>query len=389
MGTYGELDGKLPPLCQETLDILLIYMKKFDVSKLPPATPVKEIKNVILTGVTGFVGRHFISLLLDRSDLSIEKVYCPVRADNDEQAMERIIKVMNDCNCWSESYRERICAFAGNLSDENFGASPELYESMTKSDCIYHFAASLNLGATFTDMREDNNMTMKPVIKACLTETRKHLFLGSTIGMFPQYFCLFANEMANKVVRRDTMPEIGVMKRLFPLSVAGYVWTKLINELLCFEMARVKSTPLAVFRMPNMYANSKSGMTTPNDPLVCMMQAVMQTRLCPGPEFHMVIEDSHVCNTMMLNISMNANRRNVIYHLSRHTHVMPTENSPLDMLGYKLKPVSYETFREVCIKMGEKSSLHGYWVLIDHFQTYWVRSKNKAQEHPIDTSTCE
>lgn len=56
--------------------MLLNYMKSFDASSIAAPTPVKEMKKVILTGATGFVGRHFIALLLDGPDTMIETVLC-------------------------------------------------------------------------------------------------------------------------------------------------------------------------------------------------------------------------------------------------------------------------------------------------------------------------
>ena len=134
--------------------------------------------------------------------------------------------------------------------------------------------------------------------------------------MFPEYFCMFANDMADKKIERDAMPDVRLMKLMFPLFVRGYVWTKVINELLCYEMMRSMDVPLAVLRMPNMYANMKSGMMTPDDPFVCLLQAVMQLRMYSGTQRSFLLEDSHTCNMMILNITLNPTRKNVIYNCS-------------------------------------------------------------------------
>ena len=388
--TLGKLNGKLPPACQETLDMLTSYMRSIDVTGIEEPTPVKDFKKVIITGATGFVGRHFIALLLDRTDIAIDTVYCPVRADSDEKAMERIVKAMSDCDQWDEKYRSRICAFAGNMNDEKFGASEAMYEDLLNADCIYHFAANLNLAAGFDEMRQANSVTMKPVIIVCLTKKKKHLFHGSTVGMFPEYFLLFANDMADKKVGRDAMPDVKLMKLIFPLFISGYVWTKLINELLCYEMMRAKSIPLAVLRMPNMFVNVKSGMMIPGDPFVCLYQSIMQTRLFPGRSRPFFIEDSHTCNMMMLNISLNPDRKNVIFNCSRQSGLMPTNlPSNFDLIGYAMKNVTYEEFKAKCLEMGEKSPLHGFWVLMDQYTDYWIRSKKATDSYAIDISTCE
>ena len=88
--------------------------------------------------------------------------------------MERLIKAMNDANQWDEKYRSKIRAFAGDMNEDNFGAETGLYEELLQADCIYHFAANLNRAASFDEMRQASIVTMRPVIKVCLSQKKKH-----------------------------------------------------------------------------------------------------------------------------------------------------------------------------------------------------------------------
>jgi thioester reductase-like protein len=370
------------------LDKLIAFVESFDVSEIVDATPVKEIKRIVVTGATGFVGRHFVADLLKCSSVSIETIYCPVRASDDDTALQRLVEAMEEAGTWNDSHYPRLCVFKGDLQDEYLGTSSDLYEEMVHSvDAVYHFASNLNLAATFEEMRKSNCISMRSVLRLCLSAQRKHLFLASTCAIFPQYFCQFGNEMADKQIRRDAMPEIPLMKKIFPLAIGGYGWSKLINELAAYKATQSKGLPLAVFRLPVMFTNSKTGYSVYADPMVRLFFASLQMRLVPGKERPFVMEDSALSNEMMLRISLNPNRKNTIYHCSSPSDAFLTEASMVDMLGFPCQITSYSNFKSQCLKLGESSPVNAYWMLLDHFAPYWINYKNAALEFPIDIST--
>ena len=51
----------------------------------------------LVTGATGFLGRHFVAYLLERTDVHIETLYCPVRARDDASARARLVAAMASC----------------------------------------------------------------------------------------------------------------------------------------------------------------------------------------------------------------------------------------------------------------------------------------------------
>ena len=386
--SLGVLDGALPPKCQEALDELNGFVNSFETSGLQPVTPVKQVRRVLLTGATGFLGRHFIPYLLERKDVIIEKIYCPVRASSDEKALARVIEAMTMCGLWNDALRERLCVFAGDLHDISFGASPTLYQELTASvDGVYHFASNLKLAASFDELRKENCQALLPVMKLCLCAKMKHLWLASTLGIFPQYFCMFGNEFSERTVRANAMPEIAEMKRVYPLYIGGYPWSKLLIELTAYAAAKSKGLPLAVFRLPYLYSSSKTGYTVTEDPTVRLFQATLQVRAAPGRPRPFATEDAEVMCTIMANVSLNANRKHVIYHCSKRSQSMLTECSNLDMLGFHCQQVPYPVFKAQCQKLGTASPLHAFWGLIDHYAPYWIEHSRCAAHWPIDDTT--
>jgi len=386
--SLGVLDGALPPKCQEALDELNGFVNSFETSGLQPVTPVQQVRRVLLTGATGFLGRHFIPYLLERKDVTIEKIYCPVRASSDEKALARVIEAMTMCGLWKDALRERLCVFAGDLHDINFGASPTLYQELSASvDGVYHFASNLKLAASFDELRKENCQALLPVMKLCLSAKMKHLWLASTLGIFPQYFCMFGNEFAERTIRANAMPELAEMKRVYPLYIGGYPWSKLLIELTAYAAAKSKGLPLAVFRLPYLYSSSKTGYTVTEDPTVRLFQATLQVRAAPGRARPFATEDAEVMCTIMANVSLNANRKHVIYHCSKRSQSMLTECSNLDMMGFHCQQVPYPVFKAQCQKLGTASPLHTFWALMDHYAPYWIEHSRCATTWPIDDST--
>ncbi len=61
----------------------------------PPAAPSAEVRTVLLTGATGFLGRYLSLDWLDRMDLVDGKVIALVRAKSDEDARGRLDKIFD------------------------------------------------------------------------------------------------------------------------------------------------------------------------------------------------------------------------------------------------------------------------------------------------------
>ena len=71
---------------------------------------------------------------------------------------------------------------------------------------------------------------MRGLLQLSMTSRLKPLHYASTMGIFPQYFCQFANEFADKPVKRDAFPDLADMQAKMPLGLLGYPWSKMAVE---------------------------------------------------------------------------------------------------------------------------------------------------------------
>ncbi len=112
----------------------------------PDLTP-KNIKNVLLTGATGYLGINILNQLLITTDYNI---YLLVRGDSAQSAIERVINkyklyFYEDLNK-TQLINSRVFIFRSDLEKEDFGLAKHQYQELiNKIDSIIHAAALINL----------------------------------------------------------------------------------------------------------------------------------------------------------------------------------------------------------------------------------------------------
>ena len=372
----APLVGSLPPHCQRDVDTLRRFVHE-TISGEAPAAAVSpgNFKEVFLTGATGFIGRFFLrDLLQQNTDLL---VHCIVRADNFEHGFERIQAALQQAEIWDESFAPRIRVVVGDIGQTRFGLPAEQFDSLCQRiDAVYHLAADINLTSSYVAIRTINTFSIRNALELCLRRRFKHLFYASTMGVFPQYFCSFAHEFKHSRIDHQMQPDLESMKRMFPIGLLGYPWSKLTSEQILL-FAQQAGMPLAIFRLPQISLSS-AGYTPAHDLSVRMFAAVVDSEMLPEEfTFRSSNETVDTLSQACTAISTNPERRFTIYHCC-NPELDHYDLEPADF-GFYWPEVSYESFKRACQARGENSPLHGYWAVFDHLGKYWF-SKNKPMD---------
>ena len=97
--------------------------KFLDAQTLPAAPalpyPSQEVRTVLLTGATGFLGRYLALEWLERMHLVGGKVICLVRAKDDASARQRLDETFDSGDA------ESAAAITGNSPPSTWRCSPE------------------------------------------------------------------------------------------------------------------------------------------------------------------------------------------------------------------------------------------------------------------------
>ena len=383
----APLVGTLPPQCQRDLDNLRAFVRRAIGDGNPAAAvPVTEVREVLLTGATGFVGRFVLRDLL-RMDADLV-VHCLVRATDGEHGLKRLRAALDEAEIWDEACAARIRVVTGDIGEARLGLSQAAFDDLARRiDAVHHFAAEVSLSASYLSIRKANAFSMRNVLELCLRTRLKHLFHASTMGVFPQYFCDFANEFAGRSIDHQGQPDLDEMKRMFPLSIGGYSWSKLVAEQSVL-FARQAGLPAAVFRLP-LTSRSTTGYTQPSDTSVRVYAAVADVQMMPGGfsfqrQNHTVDTLSRICTA----IAFNPERQFTLYHCCNPNPV--PHDLELADFGLYLRVVPYDTFKRACQTRGEDSPLHAYWALFDQFAPYWFSSSKALTNLPVsDRALCE
>ena len=376
----APLAGSLPPHCQRDVDTLRRFVHETISHESPdPAVSPSDFKEVFLTGATGFIGRFFLSELL-RQHTSLV-VHCIVRAGNADHGLERIRDALRQADVWDEGFASRIRVVVGDIGQARFGLPAEPFDALCQRiDAVYHLAADLNLTSSYLDIRGINTFSIRNALELCLRKRFKHLFYASTMGVFPQYFCAFAHEFQHSVIDHQAQPDLESMKRMFPIGLLGYPWSKLTSEQILL-FAQQAGMPLAIFRLPQT-SLSTAGYTPAHDLSVRIFAAVVDSETLPeGFTFRASNETVDTLTRACTSVTLNPERRFTIYHCCNPV-LDHYELEPADF-GFYWPEVSYESFKRACQARGDKSPLHGYWPVFDHLGKYWFTRNKPMDRLPI------
>ena len=374
------LDGRLPPHCAKDVDSLRRFVHS-TLSRNTPDAPVspREFREVLLTGANGFVGRFFLRALL-RQNPSLS-VHCLVRGDDAAHAFERLRTAMQHAEIWEDEFAPRLRLVTGDICRERFGLNDEAFASLGRRvDAVYHLASNLSLSSSYAAIREANVQSLRNILALCFQARSKHLFYTSTLGMFPEYICNFVKEFAQARIHHHMHPNVTHMKRVFPLGVMGYMWSKLVSEQILLY-AKTAGLPVALFRLPQT-GMSSTGFTEARDMMIRLYCAAIQLEMAPrGFSIKRNAEPVDTISEVCAAISTNPERRFTIYHCC-NPHP-PHEDFHLEEFGIYLNEVPYQVFRRAGQAKGKSSPLYGLWNLVDHFSPYWFGGDRVDPHLPI------
>ncbi|KAI9040422.1 polyketide synthase [Aspergillus affinis] len=120
------------------------------------AKKVKEVKEVILTGATGFFGKALLRQLVDSQ--SVERVHC-IGVRPNEDGSPRQLSVQSS----------KIRLYSGDLSHTTLGLSAKDISTLTATvDCIIHNGADVSFLKPYTSLRAANVLSTKLLFGLCL-----------------------------------------------------------------------------------------------------------------------------------------------------------------------------------------------------------------------------
>lgn len=273
-----------------TLDKFIDAATLAAAAELPQPSP--EVRTVLLTGVTGFLGRYLALEWLERMDLVDGKVIALVRAKSDEDARARLDKTFDSGDPKLLAHYRDLAAghlevIAGDKGEANLGLDQATWQRLADTvDLIVDPAALVNHVLPYSELFGPNALGTAELIRIALTTKQKPYTYVSTIGVGDQI-------EPGKFTEDADIRKISPTRRIDDSYANGYGNSKWAGEVLLREANDLCGLPVAVFRCDMILADtSYAGQLNVPDMFTRMMLSLVATGIAPG-SFYELDADGH------------------------------------------------------------------------------------------------
>jgi fatty acid CoA ligase FadD9 len=244
--------------------------------------PSSEVRTVLLTGATGFLGRYLALEWLERMDLVDGKVICLVRAKDDAAARERLDRTFDSgdpelLRHYRELAADHLEVRAGDKGEANLGLDEQTWQRLADTvDLIVDPAALVNHVLPYSQLFGPNALGTAELIRIALTTKRKPFIYVSTIGVG-------AGIEPGKFTEDGDIRAISATRKVDDSYANGYSNSKWAGEVLLREANELCGLPVSVFRCDMILADTTyAGQLNLPDMFTRMMLSLVATGIAPG-----------------------------------------------------------------------------------------------------------
>jgi thioester reductase-like protein len=209
-------------------------------------------REVLLTGVTGFVGAFLLHELLVRTRA---RVHCLVRARSAADARERVVATLRGYGLPTDDLG-RVTAVVGDLAQPQFGLPGEQFtELASRVDTIVHSAASVSAVQGYETLHQSNVLGTQEVIRFATCERLKrvhHISTLATLRGLQDWHSSVIPEQPTEVAPDGTH------------ALSGYPRSKWAAEQLV-HAAGALGVPVSIYRLARVSGDSERGFWADGD----------------------------------------------------------------------------------------------------------------------------
>ncbi|RKH03447.1 amino acid adenylation domain-containing protein [Corallococcus sp. CA053C] len=222
------------------------------------------VRQVLLTGATGFVGAHLLHQLLAQTDA---RIICTVRAKDEAQAMTRLRSALLGQQHSTKGLEARVLALPADLAQPLLGLDAARFHGLAaECDAIIHNAAVVSVVREYGSLQGVNVRGTRELLKLAAAVRPKPFHYVSTLAVAPQ-----ANLSPD-------VPESFVPAH--PGLRDGYQQSKWIAERLV-QQASERGLPATVYRLGRVVGAPDTGLVNTQDLVWRIVLAGLPVRALP------------------------------------------------------------------------------------------------------------
>ena len=244
--------------------------------------PSTEVRTVLLTGATGFLGRYLALEWLQRMDLVGGRVICLVRAKDDDAARERLDAVFDSgdpelLRLYRRLAAEHLEVIAGDKGEANLGLDAGTWQRLADTvDLIVDPAALVNHVLPYDQLFGPNALGTAELIRIALTTRIKPFAYVSTIGVG-------VGIEPGEFTEDADIRVISATRAVDDSYANGYSNSKWAGEVLLREAHDHFGLPVSVFRCDMILADTTyAGQLNVPDMFTRMMLSLVATGIAPA-----------------------------------------------------------------------------------------------------------
>lgn len=282
--TFASVHGRPEPGRTVEVAAADLTLDKFlDAATLTgtPSPAAGEVRTVLLTGATGFLGRYLALEWLERLGTG-GRLICLVRAKSNEAARRRLDETFDSGDPtllarYRQLAADHLEVIAGDKGEPNLGVAPHIWQRLADTvDLIVDPAALVNHVLPYSELFGPNVVGTAELIKLAVTGTIKPFSYVSTIGVGDQI-------PAGRFTEDADVRVMSATRAINDGYANGYGNSKWAGEVLLHEAHDRFGLPVAVFRCDMILADtSYAGQLNLPDMFTRMMFSLVATGIAPG-----------------------------------------------------------------------------------------------------------
>lgn len=319
--------------------------------------PLTPINNVLLTGVTGFLGAHILDSFIKNST---GKIYCLVRPKNNISAKERLKNTLNFY--FNDNYNylidDRIICVEGDITKDNLGLSDDDYNNLgNEITTVIHSAALVKHFGNYQEFENINVGGTKNLI-IFSKDFNCRLMHISTISVSGNNFA------EGSFIENDFTEDINYDETKFYINQNLeniYVKSKFLAEKLVFEAIN-DGLQAYVLRMGNLTSRYSEGKFQQNhyeNAFVNRIKSLLQIGSIPDymQEGYVEFTPIDCCADAIIDIANHYNPAFTVFHVFNEKHVQLLDlYDMLRKIGINVNIVSEKDFNNIINKLLEDNN---------------------------------
>ena len=310
------------------------------------------IENILLTGVTGFLGAHILAYLIEHTNIEI---YCLVRKDPSVSLIDKVLNKLHFYfgNRYDSFINKRIFIINSDLTKNNLGLTDEKMLSISnKISYVINSAAIVKHYGDYKDFEAINVTAVKKLIDFC-KKYHKKLIQISTISVSGNTLSDFAvntNAFKSDVEFDEANLYIGQSMENV------YVRSKFEAEKLILEEISTNNLNALILRIGNITNRATDGkfqFNSNENAFANKIKAFLEIAALPDYVLDKYIEFSpvdYVAEAVVKSIEYSNNNLSVL-HIYNENHVYLNNFINLLPEKYKISIVSDADFQDIINNM--------------------------------------